>query len=257
MEDGYRRAYFDLRAQNPNELTVRERDRILCTAELVPSHWRRIVDVGCGDGRVSRVLIERGHTVVGIDWSSKSLQHFPGETRVCDIRKPWPFSEPFDGAICCEVLEHLMPDEAGQVVAQLRENSTQGILVTVPAHETLEANLVACPSCGEDFHLWGHSQAFESFKAVDRLVGKPATCSRFISLEGEARSSSLFAKWRRRHGFSPYDPSVLCPHCGAHLGKPAQSSLVDRLLNKGISLSNRVTAPFRPRGGWFACRYDA
>jgi ubiquinone/menaquinone biosynthesis C-methylase UbiE len=37
--------------------------------ELVPPPGRLTVDVGCGEGRVARVLMEAGHTVKGIDGS--------------------------------------------------------------------------------------------------------------------------------------------------------------------------------------------
>jgi SAM-dependent methyltransferase len=37
--------------------------------ELIPPPGRLTVDVGCGEGRVARVLRERGHTVVGVESS--------------------------------------------------------------------------------------------------------------------------------------------------------------------------------------------
>jgi SAM-dependent methyltransferase len=37
--------------------------------ELVPPPGRLTVDVGCGEGRVARLLMERGHTVIGVDSS--------------------------------------------------------------------------------------------------------------------------------------------------------------------------------------------
>jgi SAM-dependent methyltransferase len=38
--------------------------------ELIPPPGRLTVDVGCGEGRLARVLRERGHTVVGIESST-------------------------------------------------------------------------------------------------------------------------------------------------------------------------------------------
>jgi SAM-dependent methyltransferase len=38
--------------------------------ELLPPRGERTLDVGCGEGRVSRDLVERGHRVVGIDTSA-------------------------------------------------------------------------------------------------------------------------------------------------------------------------------------------
>lgn len=37
--------------------------------ELVPSPGKLTLDIGCGEGRVGRDLQEKGHRVVGVDWS--------------------------------------------------------------------------------------------------------------------------------------------------------------------------------------------
>ena len=37
--------------------------------ELVPPAGRRTLDLGCGEGRIGRMLAERGHSVVGVDAS--------------------------------------------------------------------------------------------------------------------------------------------------------------------------------------------
>src|SRR6185437_9434912 len=41
--------------------------------ELVPAPGRRTLDVGCGEGRLSRDLKARGHDVVGVDASPAML----------------------------------------------------------------------------------------------------------------------------------------------------------------------------------------
>src|SRR3954471_10114805 len=37
--------------------------------DLLPPPGRRTLDVGCGEGRLARRLVERGHRVVGLDGS--------------------------------------------------------------------------------------------------------------------------------------------------------------------------------------------
>jgi SAM-dependent methyltransferase len=46
--------------------------------ELVPPPGRRTLEVGCGEGRVSRDLVERGHRVVGVD-ASPTLIHLASD----------------------------------------------------------------------------------------------------------------------------------------------------------------------------------
>ena len=42
--------------------------------ELVPEPGRLTLDVGCGEGRIARLLTERGHKVVGVDTSPTLVQ---------------------------------------------------------------------------------------------------------------------------------------------------------------------------------------
>jgi len=48
------------------------RDQFL---ELVPPPGRLTLDIGCGEGRLSRDLKVRGHTVIGLDASSTMIEH--------------------------------------------------------------------------------------------------------------------------------------------------------------------------------------
>ena len=42
--------------------------------ELLPAPGRRTLEVGCGEGRVSRDLVKRGHRVTGVDMSQKLIR---------------------------------------------------------------------------------------------------------------------------------------------------------------------------------------
>jgi SAM-dependent methyltransferase len=46
--------------------------------ELLPSPGRRTLEVGCGEGRVSRDLVKRGHRVTGLD-TSQTLIHLAND----------------------------------------------------------------------------------------------------------------------------------------------------------------------------------
>jgi SAM-dependent methyltransferase len=59
--------------------------------ELAPPPGRLTVEIGCGEGRVARELIARGHRVVGIEGSATLAQaardaHPPLEVQVADAR---------------------------------------------------------------------------------------------------------------------------------------------------------------------------
>jgi len=247
--------HFNRLTQGAGSISTREQERISRTLALVPDTWHSVIDVGCGDGRVSSSLLKRGCRVVGIDWSSDSVARFPGEKHVCDIRAEWPISEMFDGAICCEVLEHLTPADAARVITQIRTHVRKGFLLTVPAREVLEENTVACCQCRRDYHVWSHIQRFDEFGDVDRMAGLPSHVRDLIAASG-VRPSSTFTRIRRKLGFSPYDPSYLCPYCGAPLAQSMTPSVLIRCVNKVLTWAQYVCSPFRAPGGWFACRYE-
>jgi SAM-dependent methyltransferase len=95
--------------------------------ELVPPPGRRTLDLGCGEGRVSRDLVARGHRVVGVDASPTLVRHAreadtEGEYVVADAAS-LPFAdESFDLVVACNSLMDVedMPTvvrEIGRVVA--------------------------------------------------------------------------------------------------------------------------------------------
>jgi hypothetical protein len=84
---------------------------------------RSVVDVGCGVGAWLSVFIEHGvNDVLGMDgdYISESDLVIPRERFVpWDLEKPLEIDRRFDMALCLEVAEHLEPDRAISLVADL------------------------------------------------------------------------------------------------------------------------------------------
>lgn len=98
-----------------------------------------VLDVGCGNGVISRSLGEQGFKVKGIDISAKtiekarSLNKFPNVTfDVISAEQLVADGHKYHGVICSEVLEHLSePEKLLNILHQTLH--TDGILiVTVP-----------------------------------------------------------------------------------------------------------------------------
>lgn len=73
----------------------------------------KILDVGCGEGWVSELLVKNGCQVTGIDYSSKAIKKaskLPGRYLQVDLYNYKP-TEEFDWVVCSEVLEHLDDDQ--------------------------------------------------------------------------------------------------------------------------------------------------
>ena len=74
-----------------------------------------LLSAGCGTGRWDGVLLEAGHSVVGIDQSAGMLararERFPEARYEKIAMQDMDFREEFDGAICIEALEHVFPED--------------------------------------------------------------------------------------------------------------------------------------------------
>jgi SAM-dependent methyltransferase len=105
-----------------------------------------ILDAACGAGLYDGMLLEAGHSVLGIDQSGNMLararEHFPRE-RFPGLRyakmglQEMDFQATFDGMICMDAMEHICPENWPGIVANFyKALRTGGVLyVTVDAAE--------------------------------------------------------------------------------------------------------------------------
>lgn len=74
-----------------------------------------ILDAACGAGRYMPFLLEKGHTVLGIDQSQGMLDAAKKKFSAVHLEKiglqEMVFVEMFDGAICMDAMEHICPED--------------------------------------------------------------------------------------------------------------------------------------------------
>lgn len=97
-------------------------EQILPLIEAELAGARSVLDVGCGEGQLARVVAAQGARTVGIDGSWNQLaaarQRGGGPSYGRAVATSLPFAEAsFDGAIVCLVLEHL--DELDAVAGEI------------------------------------------------------------------------------------------------------------------------------------------
>ena len=84
-----------------------------------------VLSAGCGAGRYDGMLLDAGHSVVGIDLSERLLMHarklYPTIRYEHMALQEMSFQNEFDGAICIEALEHVFPEEWPVIVHGFRE----------------------------------------------------------------------------------------------------------------------------------------
>lgn len=81
---------------------------------LLPQH-STILDAACGAGRYVSMLLEKGHTVLGIDQSQGMLSRAKATFPTVQMEKVGLqevfYDEVFDGAICMDAMEHVFPED--------------------------------------------------------------------------------------------------------------------------------------------------
>lgn len=99
----------------------------------------KVLDVGCGNGVISRHLGQFGYDVLGIDISTKTIANARSKNTLPNVRFEAISAEAltaqgqqYDAVICSEVLEHLDHPEIllRTIYASLKENGL--LIVTVP-----------------------------------------------------------------------------------------------------------------------------
>lgn len=121
----------------------------------------RVLDAGCGPGRLGGYLHRVGHTVVGVDVDpvliAAAEQDYPGprwlvgDLSQLDLTALTPPQEPFDAIVC-----------AGNVVTFVAPSTRQQVLERLAAHLADDGRLVIGFGAGRDYvfeEFFGHAAA--------------------------------------------------------------------------------------------------
>ena len=129
-------------------------------AEALPAHVERVLDLGCGDGRLMAVAIEARpavREVVGLDNSPPMLERarlrFAGDRRVSvqphDLRQPVPLDAlgSFDAVVSGFAIHHLDHERKRSLFAEVVRGLRPG-----GAFANLEVVECATPELQEEFY---------------------------------------------------------------------------------------------------------
>lgn len=182
---------------------------------MLPENTTSILDVGCGDSTLGRLLSDRS-SVVGVDRSLTALQLARGMV-VCGEANHLPFANAsFDVVISSELLEHLPSVQIGPVLAELQRLARKRVIVSVPYRENLRLRYMKCPRCGYIFHCYGHLQHFDLPRLRRLFAGCRlvmwAHCGQYswdyhpLLLYVRQYAGDKWFYWEKAH--------PLCPRCG-------------------------------------------
>jgi len=198
------------------KISDKEKIRIKETINMIPSDVKSILNLGCGDGRVTNE-ISNSFQIIGLDIDKKEIKSFIGPKVIGNIAF-LPFKNcQFDLVLVTEVLEHLPKWIFLQSLKEICRVTKKYILITVPFEESLAAQWVKCSKCGHVFHAWGHLRKF-SLKNLERLLPHAYLLRKnFLSPQGTKLPNWLYIiaqKFGNAWNYNPLD-NPRCPKCGA------------------------------------------
>jgi len=256
-EDYYDRVWTKIFAS----ISPPEEERIKKILSLIPEDCSSILDVGCGDGRITNRLISKHRQIVGLERSREALRYVKTENILGSIDY-LPFrKKSFTLILCAEVLEHLPFEVYPNALKEIQRVAAKYILITVPNSENRKLNFVTCPQCGCVFHSWRHLRSFipermsELFAQFE--VQKLQLCQSPVKLY----PISLLRLAKLIRLIPDFPATALCPQCGYTI-LPA-SEIIHRV--NTIKQRNRLIhfladcmkrlLPTRKNRGWLIALY--
>ena len=138
-----------------------------------------LLSAACGAGRYDGMLLEAGHSVVGIDQSAGMLararEHFPEARYEKMSLQEINFREAFDGVICMDAMEHVCPEDWPGILRRFREAlKPDGVLyVTVVLAEADELEKAYERAKGRGLPVVFGELADQVEEAYERELGLP------------------------------------------------------------------------------------
>ena len=196
-------------------ISKQEEARIKETIAMIPKDCSSILDLGCGDGRVTNRLINNFSYICGLDSSEEALKHVKTEKKLGRVDS-LPFSDQsFDLILCSELLEHLTFPVYPKALKEIERVARKYILITVPNRQNRKLSSITCPYCGCIFDTYRHLRSFSPeimknlFDQFQPRIIKPyiyeKTYPNFVG-----KTTKLFSSILK----NSFPSTALCPQCG-------------------------------------------
>lgn len=242
------RGYYESFKGWGSDIDKREKERVTKTLSIIPNGVNSVIDIGCGDGRVTNKLT-RLETVVGLDFSKTALRFVKvGKMMASSTALPL-CNESFDLCIMAEVLEHLGDGEYQKALHDVGRIARRYVIVTVPYEQNLNGLLCKCANCGHTYSgtimAGEHVRSFSLEKLASLFT---EFCLKRIIYIGKTHSNPLL-KMKQHLGYY-YVNDAACPICCSS----RQFSRKKGVFYKMMSAISWIIGKKKPV--WIACLYE-
>ncbi|MCO8162105.1 methyltransferase domain-containing protein [Pseudomonas sp. 21LCFQ010] len=198
-------------------LQAGQRNLLQAIMDFWPAGIGSVLDVGCGDGKLTRCLQALGPlNLVGLDSSPQALSRLSFEGVLGDAQA-LPFaSSSFDLVMSTDALEHMPDVQETAAWQELFRVAGKAVMVAVPFREQLLDATARCPACGHAYHVNWHQRSYD-FVDLHRRCPPGWSVSATV-LAGEPWSPMLAPETQlRRQLFNEWAgwELAVCPACGA------------------------------------------
>ncbi len=139
------------------------------------------LDFGSGPGHFVAKLLAAGIPTAAFDLDEESIRMIEAKFRahpaflgaVCSAGLPAPIpDDAYDTVFFIETIEHLLPEEAGEVLAEIYRLTKPGgtVVITTRNGENLARREVLCPECGAIFHRKQHLASFSASSLAAQMA---------------------------------------------------------------------------------------
>lgn len=248
--------YDEFEGWGGGELDEQERNRIIKTISVIPNDVDSVIDVGCGDGRVTNRLTSF-KKVVGLDFSKAALKYVKCEKMRCSCAEIPLTDNSFDLVLCNEVLEHLDQETFEKTTKEIKRIARKYVLISVPYKQNLNQFKVKCGNCGYVYSLG--TEAGEHVRSFNDETLKSIFDEQFRlkSIFNRAKSHDdplLKLKHLRGYYYTVNNKYALCPKCGSHRTVSRKKDFCFKLLSISSWGLSYVLLKRHPL--WVICLYE-
>lgn len=144
--------------------------------------FRRIIDFGCGDGRLTKEIRLRfpDAQVDGVDYSERAVRYArafdpQGKFQVKDLTRSDPEENMYDVGVLVEVFEHVSPDDEAKFLNYICGSLKQGgvLHITVPhANTPVQEHHHRHFTRNDMCKIWGNSFSISEVVFFDKISRK-------------------------------------------------------------------------------------